>query len=693
MVYTYQHRSGVASAHWKTNFFVRKHIQFVYTGNYMLQTPALKRRETRETGDSFLPRNVSGSYEDAFARLQRDTLFVTDTATKETGNSEWIVSYSSNGGTEISRSESHVNTPNRISDEQSARRIHDLDMGSDMDPFQLGRFLVSQFLSHPQNYVRVRCSAANVESMGEAISGILIASNIVRLATIISRSREVSDYTMLLVYISPSQSGPLHDLLMPEELRPDMRSLAREIFELIYEKDSSLRLVAKSEAQVFALINMICVISSEALASSTPPITMTIQPLSDGDCGTVSFVLIKTDRPIEYILEAPIELLPMVSPPGSSIQIDIDSENFGLVDTTNAVMRVFMAGYSSIYLMTSDKSPKIVSQQAFSELVLITVKYFELSIEPINGAGVRLTRKSTTVDPYDRAVETETVHDIGTESELIHSVITSIISLVGRGEQSTIVVLKSVGLMKELLCTLDDLGVFRYRLVSRGKRVKVTITPIRITGDVSAVLAKLVRPEPPGDVSPTNLKPVDASVRYGTDEEAKLYREKIGELVPQFGRLSVLLVGPRNIALGIRMLTENIAEGSAGFEFVSERAVRDQQGSNLKCAVRLFIKREDVVSVPPLNQLAERSAIINVCESDSRITIANQLFTALNEAENANPYVLVKAVGDHCVFIAVMSVVVANGWSRTIHQRVETRVAAPDADTLYYITRLIVNTE
>jgi hypothetical protein len=86
-----------------------------------------------------------------------------------------------------------------------------------------------------------------------------------------------------------------------------------------------------------------------------------------------------------------------------------------------------------------------------------------------------------------------------------------------------------------------------------------------------------------------------------------------------------------------------------------------------------------------------------VSETDSRITIANELFTLLNEAPNG--YVLIKAETDYCCFIAAMSVVVANGWSRSIHQRVETRVflqpkgnGDEEEEVVYFITRLIVNT-
>jgi hypothetical protein len=92
-------------------------------------------------------------------------------------------------------------------------------------------------------------------------------------------------------------------------------------------------------------------------------------------------------------------------------------------------------------------------------------------------------------------------------------------------------------------------------------------------------------------------------------------------------------------------------------------------------------------------KLLGNSAIVEVAESDSRITIANRLFTFLNEAPSSNPYVLIRAKGDYCTFIAAMSVIVANGWSRTIQQRVETRVVQePTEETVYYITRLIINT-
>jgi hypothetical protein len=179
---------------------------------------------------------------------------------------------------------------------------------------------------------------------------------------------------------------------------------------------------------------------------------------------------------------------------------------------------------------------------------------------------------------------------------------------------------------------------------------------------------------------------VDATIRHGTDEELKQMRSKLENLKSRDSkRFSVLLVGPWNIGAGVRL----IAESGSALEFISERAVRDAQGVQLKCAARLFVKRDDVdIDLPFLLNSCE---IVQVAESDSRITIANRLFTCLNEAPNECPYVLIRAQGDYCAFIAAMSVIVANGWSRTIHQRVETRVVKHDSETLYYVTRLIVN--
>jgi hypothetical protein len=146
---------------------------------------------------------------------------------------------------------------------------------------------------------------------------------------------------------------------------------------------------------------------------------------------------------------------------------------------------------------------------------------------------------------------------------------------------------------------------------------------------------------------------------------------------------SVLMVGPRNIGLGIRI----VASAGPGYEFISERAVRDVDNNTLKCAVRLFICRDN--EGPKLSSIMSHNPlIIDILENDSRITIANKLFTGLNSAPGHCRYVLLRARGDHCTFIGAMGVVVANGWGRSINQRVETRVTIHQ-DTVLYITRLV----
>jgi hypothetical protein len=225
-----------------------------------------------------------------------------------------------------------------------------------------------------------------------------------------------------------------------------------------------------------------------------------------------------------------------------------------------------------------------------------------------------------------------------------------------------------------------------YELSTNNTRVVVDIVLTEPIKDPQDLIAQLT--EPVADVSPSNYRPVDASIRHGSQTEIQAFKSKIEALhTNQDKRVSVLLVGPWNIGLGVRLLTEGSED--AEFEFIAERAVRDSQGVNLKCAARLFVARDQMERVV-FERIRASCAIVEVAEADSRITIANKLFQCLNEAPNHNPYVLVRAGGDYCTFIAAMSVVVANGWSRAIHQRVECRVIA-DKETVFYITRLIVN--
>ena len=694
----------------------------------MFITGKTKPNQSRVLNPSEHSRSGSHNNEDAISRLQRDTLFVSDGNRGSSGvNSEWIVSYNSTGGPGVTKSE-HTAPPPQNSHERSSEclLVDDIDVSAEVDAFVVARILVSRFLSRqpPEvsnsssvRHIRLVCLITN-EAASTCVSGILLASNVLKLTCFIVKPSTDSLQFQFIVSPAPlaGQSPPPLDL-------PDCWTDESFSTQLFKAYSSPVRIHLRTDAQILSAVRALGVIAHEAMALGSPPLlAVDIQPVDDGTRVVVSTADESTSNRIMEVVRSPPDptkfatyIASLSELDGSSIRIALPSGVLNLVETTNAVLRVLMAGYCTVQLVGGGEEVRLAAQPGVAELILITGKYFVLDLEWQGGKPnqIKLTRKSSTVDPFVKDKGLNVIHDF---SESTSGVVAPVFALLTKSSGGPIgfSVAKTVAVLRGLLPALAQVAPVRVTLACLGSanRVTLEVTPMGPIGDLSAVLSTYCAlpadPSPQGDVSPSNYRPVDAVIRYGSDDEIREYVDGLDALSGN-RRFSVLLVGPRNIGLGVSLLSEDPdTEGVPRFEFISERAVRDSQNVSLKCAVRLFIKIDFGTDLPPFDELLASSAVVEVFESDSRITIANHLFTCLNEAPNANPYVLIKARGEYCAFIGVMSVVVANGWSRTIHQRVETRVVGFDeaqstaekgaeeeeekVRLVYFITRLIVNT-
>jgi hypothetical protein len=496
----------------------------------------------------------------------------------------------------------------------------------------------------------------------------------------------------------------------------DVSEVASRLFKRLYTENSStgLKLELVEDRDIMSVLRAVSVICFEAVSpefESIPPILrLEIEPSSSRSLVeiTVSKVDLRTTSVVSDVVKQTVlpdfptfgEFISHVnSLEGSTVLLQVPVED--IAKTANAVLRVFMAGYCSVELehhqeVEEEEGAEVIGNVYLSELVLLVVKYFEVLLEKSSSGGLwRLTRKSSTVDPFVQINSNNLIREIDSGGE--EKMVATVLQALSAGPVS-VSISRSVQALHKLISYSMLAGQMKFQMFCRDASV-VVVRIVPIGGDkiqlVESILAKLSvnnnNNHPAGDVSPSNYKPVDAALQYGSDSEVADFKEKLSVL-KEGRRLSVLLVGPKNIGLGIRLLSSP----TGCYEFVSERAVRDAEGASLKCAVRLFIKRESV----PFSSSLENCQTVRVSETDSRITIANELFTLLNEAPNG--YVLIKAATDYCCFIAAMSVVVANGWSRSIHQRVETRAVVQRYDekqnaddeerVVYFITRLIVNT-
>lgn len=666
--------------------------------------------------------NLSRTEDSSQLRVSpRDTLYVSSLGVHAPGNdSEWIVSYSSGAKASEARP-----TPKMLNSEKQLE-IDDVYFVVQPDLFNIARIVVGRLLSErgESRTVRLFCSSDQLESVHKAVACILMVSNVMKLRCyVLKKSEEAADLIFVVKVSKGDLSAPsclsksAAILNLSESGLENASELASRLFTLLYRDGSGpLSLEINQDQHLELLLRAASVITFEALLpqfESVPPVLqLEMQPSGGGTHIHITAILSsESSNELSRIIKTVPDFVKfgefitrINGLEGASVFLQYSDLEIDVEIVATSVLRLFMAGYCCVELEGQwGREPLVMT-----ELVLLVVKYFQVTVDMMDQRRLRMTRKSTTVDQKSsKPVRSGSVagaaslFEEGDEMNDEKVVISTVLLALETGPVS-VSMARSVSAIHELLVFAQEAGEMRFHFFPAASRDKVVvrIVPQGKVKEVQSILAKLEsvnNSSPRGDVSPSNYRPVDAAVRYGLESEVEDLKEKLDSVFCDSavgGRISVLLVGPKNIGLGVRLLCRE--KGVASFEFVSERAVRDGQGAALKCAVRLFIKKNHE-EFPKLEDLLSNSfpcETVNVSETDSRITIANKLFTLLNEAPNG--YVLIRAETDYCGFIAAMSVVVANGWSRSIHQRVETKVALFSSDqevqVLYYITRLIVNT-
>ena len=632
--------------------------------------------------------------------LQRDTLFVSGSGSAS--NSEWIVSYNTSTGPEA-RMTNGPDTGDRekASGPRSRRTRERIDLrlqdDSGVDPFVLAKYIVSRMVSYGHESRVISCLVKADATLTSLVYSILIASNVVKISVHVTKFVEDSR-DVLSVSVFPGKDIVSEDCVVSKvsdkpESSKDYRlyqvTLIKEIFDAIVrhssDTPSSLLLHLKNESLIVPTLKSIAVLETEIKKSSfSSHLVIDIQPgLPCVDHVTVRVKISRLGGSFDdgdTTIAVPVETVLKSS---RSLEISVNPSKFLLINFTNTVLRIFMGGYAELTLRCDDEQDDLFDNKDLTEMLLIVSKYFDFTLTRPSLGEVALCRKSTSVDIAPLAVSEEScVVELADPISTISSIITA---LKTPGSIACIPIEWSVswsGRVHELLKSLRDAKLD----FIRSNSVKYLKVSGPIIGFEQALHEYIQTGHDDsmsrGDVSPNNFKVTDCQIRFGSDKEIDEFEVGLEEMDSQ-SDFSVLLVGPRNIGLGIRLL----ATAGPWYEFISERAVRDVENNTLKCAVRLFITRDE--EFPNVSGILHQAPlVIDILENDSRITIANQLFTGLNSAPPSCKYVLMRASGDHCAFIGAMGVVVANGWSRSIHQRVETRVTI-HADTVLYITRLI----
>ena len=706
-------------------------------------------------------------------KLQRDTLYVNESSGETTG--EWIVSYNSSSGPEAR----HANRDGSVASSTEGKGgtlCDDIDMSQwsgSSEPFNLVRVIASKFMSSvgTQRPLRLFCCLDKSGPLLGALYGILLASNIINLSVHVSKLSKQGGELVLVIRPMDAGTGRESHVVRSIDAGIDETSLVShlisEMFACVFtqRKDSVLQI--HTERLLLAAVKAVATISFELLthptvggyglgfcleSSTVDPgvacmnLTVALQPLSAVETADLSTFL-RSPSDCRGFLPRLTAVDGLV---GSVVPLMIDVGAFFVVESTNAVLRLLMAGYCCVRFL-GDSS--LVNFRDLYELVLIVNKFFALTLV-LAGSGLELTRKSCTIDPYARKegkmkkIDSSCIleqflkrREAWAETRATEIPVESSTGLVGgvvvEGRAHNSLIAHSapplqfqtpascppdytayISIPRSADSLLEAVGRTellvpgcRYSLTTEGDSVRVECVAPSTVDWVLAESQFVTQPDPPlieptlpGDVSPSNYLPVDLTVKL--EEEAKIFEARLENIsVDDARRLSVLLVGPRVIGKAVRIVAQTADRLSpkAALEFVSERAVRDSSGSNLKCAVRLFIKR--TLGIEGLDEMLRSACRIEIHESDSRITIAQNLFGKLNQVPNKAPYVVMEAKGDHCAFVGAMSIVVANGWSRAIQQRVETRVVigghggdvvshidASPLTTVLFVTRLVVNT-
>ena len=658
-------------------------------------------------------------------KLQRDTLYVC--GSDSSANSEWIVSYTTTGVPEARSTKREGLTQDGL----FAMEYDDLDMRQSTfdDPFNISRLICSRMFSFGNENRVMRLFTYKPEHILTAIHGILMCSNIIKLSLCITKlSRVSSDIVFYVIQeqcaeeMKESMNYSIQNLEGLDEASLVSRFIGAFGPGVLDDDKKSSQLLIESDYVLIAAIRAISVLTFELRAAKSDLVyAVSIESLKDSVCLRVgmrcppqrlSFV----DGPeiCDYVTESD-------KLQGSRILLFVNLNKFLIVQTTSAILRLLMAGYCGVVLQYVE-ADNVFAQLPVYEMLLIVCKYFDLELK-FKCDQVEINRKSCTIDPFaskqNKSTNVDVEEDVGFPITVL-GILDRIVALCtsnkkGVSSSPTCCAASSPTCLVKLdrsgeqlmeiisgLNTFFGFGEIRFTLKMEAIDANAMILLECIPPDLDATGLEDIRVRVSsmdrttnvggscvGDVSPSNFVSVDLTV-YGDDWESSL--EEMESELEFLGfdddRFSVLLVGPKLIGLGVCVIAESVgAELGGQFEVMCERAVRDIAGNTLKCAVRLFVKRVSAVSV-----VRGSSRLLVIRESDSRITLATNLFAALNEAPNASPYVLMEAKDQHCAFIGIMGIVVANGWSRSIHQRIETRIVSTPDEKILFVTRLVINT-
>lgn len=633
-----------------------------------------------------------------FQGLQRDTLYVSGSGTAS--NSEWIVSYNISTGPEARMTNGPNNGDEISSLESTISRVREridlrLQTESSIDPFLLAKYIVSRMVSYGHETRVIAFLARADATLTALVYSILVASNVVKLSVHVDKF--VEDFRdVLSVSVLSGKDIVSEDCMVSKvsdklEGSVDFRSyqvtLIKEIFDTIIRHPSnahsSLLLQVRNENLIVPTLKSIAVLETEIKKSSlSSHLVIDIQPGPFAvDTITICMHISRVNGPFDEggtTIAVPIET---VFGGHRSMEISVNPSKLLLINFTNTLIRIFMGGYAEITIQCDDEQDEVFDNKDMTESLLIVSKYFDYSLSRTGPGELLLVRKSKSIDTAQSVAEEKSMLDLVDPITTISSIITTL----NKQSSAWIEIEWSVSWSARLHDLLRILKEARFEFPR-----SCSVGYLKISGPITSfekALHECIQAGHDdsmsrGDVSPNNFKVTDCQIRFGSDKEIDEFEAGLDEMDYK-SDFSVLLVGPRNIGLGVRLL----ATAGLGYEFISERAVRDVENNTLKCAVRLFISRDE--QSPKVSDILKQGPlIIDILENDSRITIANQLFTGLNSAPANCKYVLMKAKGDHCTFVGAMGVVVANGWSRSIHQRVETRVTI-QSDTVLYITRLI----
>jgi hypothetical protein len=662
----------------------------------------------------FRPRNTGNTRPERFGdkeprHVERETLYISG----PDENSSTIISYNSLAKLDTKLNACTYSSRTSVPEIASCRdpsppraecilRFDDVDLrrGSpEMSIYDLSRLIISRFLSaNAGTREIIRIYSDTEAGVIGTIYSVLFASSIIPISGAVLTADD--SRSLLMVLSSPCITSSADEescfattLIYPSE--EEHKKFVRDIVEQTITNQRTAIVTTSGQNTVMCSIFWALGVMNEAVQRNSQHAPLGFTIFTDGsDCPLKLKIEMSANVVFgsDFNPDFSTEYIPrFLSLPGSAIEIEGGQLDIKIKD-------VFLGGYTDIYLRGH-------SLASLAELLVQITTFVRIEISFPDTDIILLRRQSTTIDPLTKRgvgssifvpeippsslFEPPRTISEGTETAQ------RVLEAMGEIDQPDISVsvvadpvyltdlfsgmghLARSGLAIEIVGSSGHRRVIRFRM---NERVSSALSLEAITRSMIKTTI-LQHPEP---VS----RPFEMCIRLGCPGELEELRVKLLALFeqPEGVRLCLLMLNPRNIGIGIRQIAET---GGASFEFISERAVKDPVFGVLKNAARLFIS----VSDDPMNSLEFYSALTNlkpieIAEIESRVTIATRLFAALTMAAKHHPnepFVLLHAANDHCIFIGLMAIVVVNGWAKAAASRVETRVT----DNTYFVTRLI----